>query len=124
MDVIQPDTASCGGHTEAKRIADMAWTHGVRYNPHVWGTGIGLAAAMQLLAVLPTGAPSLGAHQPLLEYDSTPHPFRQGLLAEPIRVAHRSEEHTSELQSLMRHSYAVFCLTQKNKHTQHEATNS
>src|SRR3546814_19903584 len=26
----------------------------------------------------------------------------------------RSEEHTSELQSLMRHSYAVFCLQQKN----------
>src|SRR3546814_7101748 len=26
----------------------------------------------------------------------------------------RSEEHTSELQSLMRTSYAVFCLTQKN----------
>src|SRR3546814_8145461 len=26
----------------------------------------------------------------------------------------RSEEHTSELQSLMRSSYAVFCLTQKN----------
>src|SRR3546814_5944779 len=25
----------------------------------------------------------------------------------------RSEEHTSELQSLMRHSYAVFCLKQK-----------
>src|SRR3546814_1133648 len=28
----------------------------------------------------------------------------------------RSEEHTSELQSLMRISYAVFCLTQKTKH--------
>src|SRR3546814_3771804 len=28
----------------------------------------------------------------------------------------RSEEHTSELQSLMRISYAVFCLTKKNKH--------
>src|SRR3546814_8065643 len=27
----------------------------------------------------------------------------------------RSEEHTSELQSLMRLSYAVFCLTKKNK---------
>src|SRR3546814_5725701 len=26
----------------------------------------------------------------------------------------RSEEHTSELQSLMRSSYAVFCLTKKN----------
>ena len=86
MDIIQPDTASCGGLTEAKRIADMAWTHGVRYQPHVWGTGIGLAAAMQLLAVLPTTTPAFGAHQPLLEYDSTPHPFRQDLLVEPIRV--------------------------------------
>src|SRR3546814_8635338 len=32
------------------------------------------------------------------------------------RGAHRSEEHTSELQSLMRISYAVFCL-KKKKHT-------
>src|SRR3546814_5692584 len=31
--------------------------------------------------------------------------------------AHRSEEHTSELQSLMRNSYAGFCL-KKQKHTQ------
>src|SRR3546814_2811027 len=30
----------------------------------------------------------------------------------------RSEEHTSELQSLMRISYAVFCLKKKNKTTQ------
>src|SRR3546814_2960509 len=30
--------------------------------------------------------------------------------------AGRSEEHTSELQSLMRISYAVFCLKKKNKH--------
>src|SRR3546814_4547335 len=28
----------------------------------------------------------------------------------------RSEEHTSELQSLMRISYAVFCLKKKNEH--------
>src|SRR3546814_7526367 len=31
----------------------------------------------------------------------------------------RSEEHTSELQSLMRISYAVFCLTKKKQNTQH-----
>src|SRR3546814_4880333 len=31
------------------------------------------------------------------------------------RRADRSEEHTSELQSLMRISYAVFCLKKKNK---------
>src|SRR3546814_18184427 len=32
-----------------------------------------------------------------------------------IDVSSRSEEHTSELQSLMRISYAVFCLKKKNK---------
>src|SRR3546814_4466070 len=31
----------------------------------------------------------------------------------------RSEEHTSELQSLMRISYAVFCLKKKKDNTQH-----
>src|SRR3546814_3727811 len=31
-----------------------------------------------------------------------------------ILQVHRSEEHTSELQSLMRISYAVFCLKKKN----------
>src|SRR3546814_9861763 len=34
----------------------------------------------------------------------------------------RSEEHTSELQSLMRISYAVFCLKKKRKNTSHQAT--
>src|SRR3546814_2396289 len=33
---------------------------------------------------------------------------------------HRSEEHTSELQSLMRISYAVFCLKKKNKKQIHD----
>src|SRR3546814_8578696 len=35
-------------------------------------------------------------------------------LAEVVGVRQRSEEHTSELQSLMRISYAVFCLKKKN----------
>src|SRR3546814_6732885 len=34
----------------------------------------------------------------------------------------RSEEHTSELQSLMRISYAVFCLKKKNKQITHKDT--
>src|SRR3546814_4180223 len=39
-----------------------------------------------------------------------------GQLAQPNRdPPSRSEEHTSELQSLMRISYAVFCLKKKNK---------
>src|SRR3546814_9370392 len=35
----------------------------------------------------------------------------------PRRHEHRSEEHTSELQSLMRISYAVFCLNKKQRVT-------
>src|SRR3546814_4597014 len=40
---------------------------------------------------------------------SSPHRLR----ARPRRLPFRSEEHTSELQSLMRISYAVFCLKKK-----------
>src|SRR3546814_8840113 len=40
-------------------------------------------------------------------------------LLERACQAQRSEEHTSELQSLMRISYAVFCLTQKKYNTTH-----
>src|SRR3546814_5937881 len=38
-----------------------------------------------------------------------------GLLTARQSAALRSEEHTSELQSLMRISYAVFCLTKKTQ---------
>src|SRR3546814_7247242 len=43
-------------------------------------------------------------------------PCRSRLSHRPARNSgHRSEEHTSELQSLMRISYAVFCLKKKKK---------
>src|SRR3546814_2126006 len=38
-----------------------------------------------------------------------------GEVVQAARIARRSEEHTSELQSLMRISYAVFCLKKKRK---------
>src|SRR3546814_2517344 len=43
------------------------------------------------------------------------------LSPDPVTIANssRSEEHTSELQSLMRISYAVFCLNKKNTTSQH-----
>src|SRR3546814_2563062 len=47
---------------------------------------------------------------------------QQDELTQRARDVHRSEEHTSELQSLMRISYAVFCLNKKqtNKSTIHQ----
>src|SRR3546814_10751617 len=41
------------------------------------------------------------------------------LAAFDLRAVLRSEEHTSELQSLMRISYAVFCLKKKKKQKPH-----
>src|SRR3546814_2069638 len=39
---------------------------------------------------------------------------KAGAASPPVIPLKRSEEHTSELQSLMRISYAVFCLKKKN----------
>src|SRR3546814_10552446 len=42
----------------------------------------------------------------------------------PVTPDTRSEEHTSELQSLMRISYAVFCLKKKNKKKTHNTSHN
>jgi D-galactarolactone cycloisomerase len=85
LDIIQPDTCAAGGLSECKKIADMAAAFGIRYNPHVWGTGIGIAASLQLMAVLPTHTPtSLAPLEPILEFDRTEHPIRQAILRTPI----------------------------------------
>src|SRR3546814_1111461 len=48
------------------------------------------------------------------------HPLRDRARLRGLADIHsRSEEHTSELQSLMRISYAVFCLKKKTKHENH-----
>jgi D-galactarolactone cycloisomerase len=84
VDIIQPDICAVGGLSEAKKIADMAIAFGVRCVPHVWGTGIGLAAALQLLAVIAHNPPRLTPLEPLLEFDRSEHPFRQAILTAPI----------------------------------------
>jgi D-galactarolactone cycloisomerase len=84
IDIIQPDTCAAGGLSECKKIADMATAFGIRYVPHVWGTGIGLAAALQLLAVLPHTPPRHTPLEPILEFDRSEHPFRQAVLKAPL----------------------------------------
>src|SRR3546814_7531760 len=58
----------------------------------------------------------VGAHAALYTWSLEDPPERRALVIQPRRRAtadRRSEEHTSELQSLMRISYAVFCLKKK-----------
>src|SRR3546814_6030170 len=64
------------------------------------------------------GTPALEAHDKLVELAADARATRERDLVvsrfDNTGVIDRSEEHTSELQSLMRISYAVFCL-KKNK---------
>src|SRR3546814_1791583 len=53
---------------------------------------------------------------------ATSAPDRREGESQPAVPAKRSEEHTSELQSLMRNSYAVFCLQKKTQHEYHRDT--
>jgi D-galactarolactone cycloisomerase len=84
MDIVQPDTCAAAGLSECRKIADMAAAFGVRYVPHVWGTGVALAASLQLLAVLPHSPLRRTPLEPILEFDRSELPFRQAVLTRPI----------------------------------------
>lgn len=53
IDVVQPDLCLCGGLSEAKKIADMAWTYDSNVQIHVCGSPISKAAALQIEAAIP-----------------------------------------------------------------------
>ncbi|ASN20103.1 mandelate racemase/muconate lactonizing enzyme family protein [Arthrobacter sp. YN] len=85
IDVVQPNLSVCGGFTEAKVISQMATAWNLRVAPHVWGTGVLIAATLQLLSTLPTSPfGERNAYAPMLEYDRGENPFREGVLKEPI----------------------------------------
>src|SRR3546814_1834145 len=76
---------------------------------------VSLGGFLGALDVLPSAATAL----PLSDTASRLISLEPG----PESAPDRSEEHTSELQSLMRISYAVFCLKKKkNKHHYHPST--
>src|SRR3546814_4807957 len=79
-------------------------------SPDLTGSvGAGLGVVEELLE----DAVELGGER---AHGAAGHPAGLGLGGGRDRLTdHRSEEHTSELQSLMRISYAVFCLKKKNK---------
>lgn len=89
IDILQPDTCAAGDLSGCKKIADMATAFGVRYVPHVWGCGIGLAAALQLLAVLSHSPPRHTPLEPMLSSTARSIHFRQAaVLMEPLEHAY------------------------------------
>ncbi|NDV49595.1 MULTISPECIES: mandelate racemase/muconate lactonizing enzyme family protein [unclassified Salipiger] len=84
IDIAQPDLCGVGGFTEAKRVADLATLHGVRVVPHVWGTAVQIAAALQFMAAMVPDPVRRGPIEPIMEFDRTHNPFRQAVVTRPI----------------------------------------
>jgi D-galactarolactone cycloisomerase len=86
VDVVQPDLSLCGGFWQGKQIAQLAMMEHLRLSPHVWGTGVGLAAAVHFAASLPVYPHSNNVPRPtLLEYDVGTNPLRDSILKNPLK---------------------------------------
>src|SRR3546814_6804367 len=96
-----------------------AWLFTILHNLHIGGLRkrlrqaehVDLQSVEHLLPTEPTQTSRLEWLEALWAFDQLDPDHRDVLL--------RSEEHTSELQSLMRISYAVFCLKKKNNIREH-----
>src|SRR3546814_1897660 len=95
--------------------SDVCSSDLVEARPQFHQGGHRLSRLRRLDQRLDDGGVVAGAVEGLLDRDDAG--VARGLLQEHhYRVEARSEEHTSELQSLMRISYAVFCLKKKKTH--------
>jgi D-galactarolactone cycloisomerase len=84
VDIVQPDIGSAGGFTACRQVMALAQAHGVRVIPHVWGSALLQAAALQLIAAVPVAHHSLFAVEPIFEFDRSSHPLRTALVLEPV----------------------------------------
>lgn len=91
VDIAQPDLAVCGGFTAWSQILALASSFGVQIIPHVWGSGIAVAAALHAVATIPptphTANPIALLNEPVLEFDRKHNPLRDELLDQPFVLA-------------------------------------
>lgn len=86
VDVLQPDLSLCGGFWQGRAIALLAALEHVRLSPHVWGSGIGLAAGVHFVAALSSYPHADNIPKPpLVEYDVGANPLRDTLLKNPLK---------------------------------------
>lgn len=90
VDIAQPDVCVCGGFSEFQKIQALASSLGVLTIPHVWGSGVALAAALHATASLPpmphTANPVPLQNEPVIEYDRNHNPLRDDLLEKKVML--------------------------------------
>jgi len=88
VSVVQPDLTLCGGFDVARTIGVLCAAEHLRISPHVWGAGVGLAAALHFLAALPSYPHADHVpFPPLLEYDVGPNPLQSEIFDAPLVLA-------------------------------------
>jgi D-galactarolactone cycloisomerase len=75
LDVLQPDIAICGGLTGVGRVVALAEIYDRPVVPHVWGSIVNFACAVQLAATLPEHRAGARVPFPWLEFDAGPNPL-------------------------------------------------
>ncbi len=79
VDIIQPDTCKIGGISEMKKVAALAESHQIEVAPHIIGTSVALAAALQLIGSIPNGG--------MIEWDASPNNlFCDGIITTPYEL--------------------------------------
>src|SRR5262249_38948786 len=86
FDIIQPDVGLCGGIAEVLFIAEMARLFSVQCIPHCWMGVIGIAAALQVISLMPNNNWGYSSDQPMLEFDTSENPFREELAVKPFAL--------------------------------------
>lgn len=81
LDILQPDAILSTGIMNAKKVASMAETNGLEFNPHTWTNGIGLATNLHVMAC---------THSRWCEFPLEPPAWvpeaRDFMLSEPIQT--------------------------------------
>jgi L-alanine-DL-glutamate epimerase-like enolase superfamily enzyme len=72
LDLWQPDITKTGGFTPCRLICGLAAAESIAWAPHMFGSGVGLAASLHLLFGLPGGA--------FMEVDANPNPLQTKLM--------------------------------------------
>ena len=73
VDIIQPDACKIGGIGAMKKVAVLAESHQIEVHPHIIGTSIALAAALQFVGSIPNAG--------MIEWDNSENNlFRDGII--------------------------------------------
>lgn len=92
LDIAQPEVCALGGISEYLRVLALCHAHFTPVVNHVWGSGIAVAANLQLLAAMPPLPGAMHPREPWLEFDTTENRFRDDLLTEPLDIQAQVKE--------------------------------